>query len=91
MAKSEMSLFENVLGTSFLLLGLLCSALAIKGNPGNFCLCNPESWGLESGIPQIIAIGIQVPLTKDPESITWNPESKTSWIPLNDAICDSGT
>ena len=71
MAKSEMSLFENVLGTNFLLSAPLCVAPAMKlGNPGNFCLCNPESWGLESGNSQIIVIGSPSSTDKDPESIT---------------------
>ena len=33
----------------------------------------------ESGTPPIFEIYMQVPLTKNPESIAWNPESKTVW------------
>ena len=78
MAKSEMSdhFLKTVLGTNFLTSGPFGAALAIKGNLGNFCLCNPESWGLESGIPQIIGIGNPSSTDKDPESITWIPELK---------------
>ena len=51
------------------------------GNPDSgireiFCQWNPESRALESGI-QLKESGIQVALTKDPESTAWNPESKT--------------
>ena len=46
-------------------------------NRGNFCLWKRQSWALESGIPLTIESGIQVPLTKNPESRTWNPES---WV-----------
>ena len=35
---------------------------------------NPGNLLVESGIP--LTLGIQVPLTKNPESDTWNPESK---------------
>ena len=46
-------------------------------NRGNFFLWKRESWALESRIPLTIESGIQVPLTKNPESRTWNPES---WV-----------
>ena len=36
---------------------------------------NLNSWDLESGIP-LKESGIQVPLTKNPESSNWSPESK---------------
>ena len=41
-------------------------------NPGNFCVWNPGTWALESGI-QLKESGI--PLTKNPESSTLNPKS----------------
>lgn len=73
MAKSEMSdhFLKTVLGTNFLTSGPVGAALAIKGNLGNFCLCNPESW-----VPQIIGIWNPSSTDKDPESITWIPEFK---------------
>jgi len=53
-------------------------------NPANFCLWNPESWALESGIQlkdsgihQRLESGTQFPLTKNPKFSSWNPESKT--------------
>ena len=43
-----------------------------------------ESWALESRlqlkesrIPLMLGVWIQVPLTKNPESTEWDPESKT--------------
>ena len=62
-----------------------------------FCLWNPESWALESGI-QVWESGI--PLTirirnpssteKDLESSKWNPES-TAWNPESKSVLDSLT
>ena len=43
-------------------------------NRGNFFLWKRESWALESRIPLTIESGILVPLTKNPEFRTWNPE-----------------
>ena len=37
-------------------------------NPGKFCLWNPESWSLESGIPE--TTGMQNPSSSDQD---WNP------------------
>ena len=56
-------------------------------NPGNFCLRNPESWALESGI-QLKESGI--PLTKNPESSTLNPKS-TARNPESKTVLDSLT
>ena len=51
--------------------------------PTNFCFWNPESWTLESGIQLkdsgiLLAIGVRntIPLTENPESTAWNPESR---------------
>ena len=66
-------------------------------NLGNFCLCNPESWALEtgiqlqeSGIP--LTIGIRNPSSteKDVESSTWNPEP-TNLNPESKTVLDSLT
>ena len=57
--------------------------------PGKFCLWNPESWGLESGI--LLTIGIQnpsstdkygnpVPGIRNPQRGFQNP--RLPWIPL---------
>ena len=65
-------------------------------NPRNFCLWNPESWALESGIQLkesriLLKIRIQNssstdtdlnPVPGNPESSSWNPESKTVLDPL---------
>ena len=54
-------------------------------NPGNFCLWNPRSWVLESGIHLkesgiLLTIRIQNPSSTDKywnrESTAWNSESK---------------
>ena len=53
-------------------------------NQRNFCLWNPESWALESGI-QLKESGIPITIGspnskfrwQSVESMTWNPESKT--------------
>ena len=43
-----------------------------------FGIQNPGLWNPESH--QRLESGIQVPLTKDPESMAWNPESKTALV-----------
>ena len=61
--------------------------------PGKFCLLNPESWPLESGIslnesriPLMIGIGNQSSTDKDPAPGICNPwcgiqNPRMSWIP----------
>ena len=69
-------------------------------NVANFCLWNPESWALESGIQlkksgiPLTMIGIQNPSSSDKD---WNPvpgiqnprrgiqNQRLSWIPLHGA------
>ena len=60
-------------------------------NPGNFCLRNPESCALESGIKRKeygIPLRNTFPLTmtgikyRNPEPTVWNPKSKTFLDPL---------
>ena len=67
-------------------------------NPGKFCLWNPESWGLESGIQLkesgiLPTIGIQNPSSTDkygnPVSGIRNPQRgfqnpRLPWIPLHE-------
>ena len=59
-------------------------------------ICNPWLWNLEysSRNPEphlLLECGIQVPLTKNPESRTcWNPES-TVWNPESETVLDSLT
>ena len=72
----------------------------MQEHPGNFCLWNPESWALESGIQLKesgipLTIGIQNPSSTDKD---WNPvpsirnprcgiqNSSLSWILLHGAI-----
>ena len=66
-------------------------------NPAKFCLWNPESWGLESGIQLkesgiLLTIGIQnpsstdkygnpVPGIRNPQRLLQNP--RQPWIPLH--------
>ena len=61
-------------------------------NPGNFCLWNLETWGLESGI-QFKEYGISLTIkARNPsstakaclESSTWKPESKTVYLTWGD-------
>ena len=56
-------------------------------NRGNFCLWKRESWALESRIPLTTESGIQVPLTKNPESYTWNPESWVQGVEPRIHVC----
>ena len=56
-------------------------------NRGNFFLWKRESWALESRIPPKIESGIQVPLTKNPESYTWNPESWVQGVEPRIHVC----
>ena len=62
---------------------------------GKICLCNPESWALES-TNQLkesqyrLGSGIQVPRSKNPESRTWNPTSM-EWNPESKTVLDSLT
>ena len=65
-------------------------------NPGKFCLWNPESWTLESGIQLgiLLRIGIENPSTTDKD---WNQVAgirnprhgiqnlRLSWLPLHGA------
>ena len=53
------------------------------------CTVETEMLGLESGI-QLKESGIQVPLTKNPESSIWNPESM-AWKPESKTVLDSFT
>ena len=59
-------------------------------NPETFLLVEPGSWALDRNTAQgtrtptnnwNLESGIQVPLTKDPESRSWT-DSRLSWIPL---------
>ena len=66
--------------------------LLVQREIQQICTVETEILGLESGI-QLKESGIQVPLTKNPESRTWNLEStawsqnpRLSWIPLHGAI-----
>ena len=43
------------------------------GNSGNFCVCNPECRKLF-----LVESRIQVPLTRNPQAVTWNSEF-TAW------------
>ena len=64
-----------------------CKGISGFRNAGNFCCWNPDPrpWNLEynSGNPEShlqLECGIQVPLTKNPQSRTRNPQSM-AWTP----------
>ena len=53
-------------------------------NPQKSCKHSQKSWALES-IIQLKNSGIQIPLTKNPESSTWNSEF-TAWNPCSKTV-----